>query len=198
MKIKGDSSIGSRSLHSPLVRIRPIYISKIFRLAIPNVCRLLMARALKLPYCSGTTFLVPLRSSGFARGVVARASPTGRILLGYFFGPILYSVQEADLSNLMPDQALIRLFCGDLGLVTNRWITRGMLPLWKKSDWAVPLLVRLDPLGQFEPRVVKYSDDDPRVIESEYALTTEKNLGEDCVYGAGAVEKALTRLLKNK
>jgi hypothetical protein len=41
---------------------------------------------MKLPYSEGSVFLVPLRKGGYARGVVARASPKGKGLLGYFFG----------------------------------------------------------------------------------------------------------------
>ncbi len=62
---------------------------------------------MKPSYPDGSVFLVPLKDSGFARGVVARSAPGGKLLLGYFFGPRLASRMEVDLSGLEPGNAIL-------------------------------------------------------------------------------------------
>jgi len=71
---------------------------------------------MKTSYPDGTVFLVPLKDGGFARGVVARSAPGGKVLLGYFFGPRLASRTEVDLSDVEPGNAVLCLRFGDLGL----------------------------------------------------------------------------------
>ena len=43
---------------------------------------------MKLPYSEGSVFLVPLTDGGYARGVVARSGPKGKVLFGYILGPV--------------------------------------------------------------------------------------------------------------
>jgi hypothetical protein len=91
-----------------------------------------------LPYSEGSAFVVPLRSGGYARGVVARAAPKGKVLFGYFFGPILASQDEATLDGLRPTDAILRVRFGDLGLVQGDWPTLGFIPGWRRSEWPMP------------------------------------------------------------
>jgi len=74
---------------------------------------------MKLPYSEGSVFLVPLRDGGYARGVVARAGPKGKILMGYFFGPRLATRDDMPLSDLAPAQAILRMRFADLGLING-------------------------------------------------------------------------------
>jgi hypothetical protein len=55
---------------------------------------------MKLPYSEGSVFVVPLRKGGCARGVIARASRRGRVILGYFFGPRFASAAGVKLDDL--------------------------------------------------------------------------------------------------
>ena len=150
----------------------------------------------KLPYVEGSVILVPLRNGGFARGVVARSRPTGKILLGYFCGPRRASIDEANFNDLDPSRAILRIRFGHLGLINGKWQVRGTLPTWDRDHWPMPDFVRRDPLGILKPRLVRHSNVDPLVIEAEYVIDNDMELEVDSLYGAGAVEIKLTKLLK--
>src|ERR1700736_2791876 len=98
---------------------------------------------MKLPYSEGSVFLVPLKTGGFARGVVARAPKrAGKVLLGYFFGPRVPSTNDALLSDLDPANAVLRIRFGDLHLIDGTWAIVGRVPNWDRSDWPMPDFVR--------------------------------------------------------
>lgn len=149
----------------------------------------------KFPYSEGSVFLVPLRNSGYGRGVVARASPEGKALFGYFFGPRLTSVDDARLTDLKPRDAILRVIFGDLGLINGEWAIIGKVPEWNRTDWTMPDFVRRDPVGARKSVLVRYSDNDPMQIEAEYPIEDDSGLLKDSAYGCGAVEIALTKLL---
>ena len=150
---------------------------------------------MKLPYSEGSVFLVPLRNGGYARGVVARATPKGKGLFGYFFGPRLVSPDNAVFDDLDPAKAVLQVRFGDLGLINGEWSIVGTLPDWDRSKWAMPDFVRRDPLGKRKPVLVRYSDTDPMRRETEYPLDDDSGLATDSLSGYGAVELRLTKLL---
>jgi len=150
---------------------------------------------MKLPYSEGTVFLVPLRNGGYARGVVARASGEGKVLFGYFFGPLLSSPAAATVNDLDPAEAVLRVIFGDLGLINGEWSVVGTVPNWDRSKWPMPDFVRRDPLGKRKPVLVRYSDTDPLRVEAEYPIEDDSALTPDSAYGYGAVEINLTKLL---
>jgi hypothetical protein len=149
---------------------------------------------MSLPYSEGSVFLVPLRKGGYARGVVTRSGDEGKVLLGYFFGPKLTSRNEAALEDLDPANAILRVMFGDLGLINGEWRVVGMLPNWNRSKWPMPDFVRRDELSR-RAWLVRYSDDDPNRKELEYPTHFDSKLQRDSLYGYGAVEIALTKLL---
>jgi len=151
-----------------------------------------------LPYTEGTLFFVPLRNGGYARGVVARASPEGKVLLGYFFGPQLPTTEISDLGNLAPSKAILRLRFGDLGLINGEWPIEGRVPEWNRSEWPMPAFVRKDPLGKKKPIIVHYSDIDPSRVESEHPTNDDCELAPDSMSGYGSVEIKLTKLLASE
>jgi hypothetical protein len=138
--------------------------------------------------------LVPLNNGGFARGVIARARPKGRLLLGYFFGPRIEGPNEVSLLDLDPTQPLIRLTFGDLGLNNGTWPIVGTVPDWDRTKWPMPNFVRRDPISQ-RAWLVEYSDQDPSVLIAEYPTEYDSPLLTDSTYGCGAVEIELTQLL---
>jgi hypothetical protein len=148
-----------------------------------------------LPYSEGTVFLVPLRTGGYGRGVVARSRAEGKVLYGYFFGPRLPSADIADFRDINPDKAILRLRFGDLGLINGEWPIRGELSGWSRSQWPMSDFVRRDPLGRKAPVRVRYSDVDPNRIESESSIHDDAALPTDSLSGYGAVEIKLTKLL---
>jgi len=150
---------------------------------------------MKLPYTEGSVFEVPLRRGGTARGIVARASPRGRILLGYFFGPRL-SVSDAIVTHdLDPHRAILHGRFGDLGLINGSWKIHGRLPNGDRSEWPMPDFVIMDPLGRRKPLRVQYSNTDPSRVERRFPVDDEIGLELDSLYGFGAVEIALDKLL---
>jgi len=116
---------------------------------------------MKPSYPDSSVFLVPLKDGGFARGVVARTAPGGKLLLGYFFGPRLASQTEANLSGLESKDAVLSLRFGDLGLLKGLWPVVGKLPGWNPAKWPMPNAVRRDPLGKTKPILIRYDDNDP-------------------------------------
>jgi hypothetical protein len=149
----------------------------------------------QLPYVEGSAFLVPLRGGGYARGVVARASPKGKALLGYFFGPRLETADIASWADVGPKKAVLRVIFGDLGLINGEWPTCGKLPGWDRPEWPMPDFVRSDPLGVRKPVLVRHSDTDPLRVELEFTIDDDSGLTTDGVYGYVAVEIELTKLL---
>jgi Immunity protein 26 len=138
-------------------------------------------------------FVVPLKDGGFARGVVARFAPGGKLLFGYFFGPRLASMSEVDLSGLAAEKAVLRF--GDLGLFKGLWPVVDQLPDWNPDEWPMSDAVRRDPLGKMKPVLVKYDDSDPSRILSEETLENDNGLPADGLAGYGFVEAKLIKLL---
>jgi hypothetical protein len=150
---------------------------------------------MRLPYSEGSVFLVPLRTGGYARGVVARASPKGKVLCGYFFGPRLPTTGPVALTDLDPSAAMLRIMVGDLGLLRGAWPVKGRVARWDRSQWRMPDFARRDPLGRLQPVLVRYADTDPQRVEAEHTVDDDAGLPPDQLFGYGAVEITLTRLL---
>src|SRR6476660_2401829 len=119
-----------------------------------------------LPYSEGAVFAVPLRNGGYARGVVARAGPEGKVLFGHFFGPRLDSVDQVNLEGIEPGKSILSVIFGDLGLINGEWRLIGSMPNWQRGAWSMPEFVRREPIGKRAWRV-RRSDVDPLKIESE-------------------------------
>lgn len=144
----------------------------------------------------GTWFAVPLRSRGFAVGVVARTSSGGGVVLSYFFGNVWEQPPLLkDVKDLRSESAARILRVGDLGLIDGTWPVIGRDPDWQRSEWRVPEFVRRDELSRRAWTVV-YSDCDANVVVSEVRTGYEEtDLERDAVLGAGAAEVVLTRML---
>lgn len=152
---------------------------------------------MKLPYAEGTGFLVPVRGGGFARGVIARSAPRGRILLGYFFGPRLRAAEEASFDDLRPENAALRIMFGDLGLMNGKWpIVATPIPHWNSAEWPMPDFARRDLLVPGVTRLVRYADADPSKVIEERRIVDDPKLGDDSLYGQGAVEIKLDVVLR--
>jgi len=145
-----------------------------------------------LPYSEGAVFAVPLRNGGYARGVVARAGPEGKVLFGHFFG--LDSVDQVNLEGIEPGKSILSVIFGDLGLINGEWRLIGSMPNWQRGAWSMPDFVRRDPIGKRAWRV-RRSDVDPLKIESEVPVEFDTDLPPNLSSGYGAVELKLTKLL---
>jgi hypothetical protein len=149
----------------------------------------------RLPYKEGDWFTAPLRPGGYAVGRVARMAPGGKIILAYFFGPAHESAPGiSDVASLRPQEAILKVRVGDLGFVERSWLVIGTTD-WRREDWPVPAFVRRDDLSR-SAWAVTYADSDPNTVVSEQRVPyTEGTFDRDAVYGAGAAEILLSRLL---
>ena len=146
----------------------------------------------------GTWFAVPLKTKGYGVGVVSRTTLGGGIVLAYFFGELYGNVPSLpDLKNLEPSDAIWVVRAGDLGLIKGAWPVIGIDPHWRRGGWGVPVFVRRDDLSR-KAWSVQYSNDDVNLVESETPIDYEAALERDSVFGAGAVEVVLTRLLSSR
>jgi hypothetical protein len=148
-------------------------------------------------YAEGDWFAVPLRTDGYAMGIIARANPEAA-LLGYFFGPRRHDrPMLVDSTGLSPDQAVLVGRFGDLGIRSGSWPLLGQAPGWDRSAWPTPTFVRYEELTG-RTFHVRYDDADPaRVIdESQVTPGLAEQRPMDGLMGAGFVEQRLTALLE--
>lgn len=150
---------------------------------------------MKLKYQEGSTFLVPLKDGGFARGVVARVAPKGKIAFGYFFAPRLPTSEGVDFDAIKPEDASLTIFFGDLGLIKGHWPIVGKMAGWDRAQWPLQDTVRRDPLGKLRPMLVRYDDSDPSKVLRETAIDNDSGLPDDGLAGYRYVEARLSKLL---
>ena len=93
-----------------------------------------------------------------------------------------------------PLQALKVLRFGDPFLANGKWPIVGKLNQWHRHDWPMPDFARKDDLSRKAWRV-RYSEDNLTQVLSEIPEPYETTLERDAVFGAGAVELLLTKLL---
>ncbi|WP_157683580.1 Imm26 family immunity protein [Microlunatus soli] len=148
-----------------------------------------------LDCAEGDWIAVPLRSDGYAVGIIARMKEMQ--IFGYFFGPKRDAVPELDeLSGLRPDDAVLVGAFGGLGLKKGKWAVLGRFDNWDRADWAFPPLVRYEELTGQTYRVT-YDDNDPgKVLHQEVVEPGAAEQGpRDGLMGHGFVELKLTKLL---
>lgn len=152
-----------------------------------------------LPYREGSWFAVPLRTGGYALGVVARMRPGGRIILAYLFATKYKEVPRMDaVKGLHPGDAIRRLRVGDLGLINGEWRVVGESEGWRRDHWPMPLFVRRDDLSKRAWRE-SYSDSDPSKRTAEEAVPFDvADLEDSALRGYGSVELLLTKLLESE
>ncbi|MGX5827522.1 Imm26 family immunity protein [Mesorhizobium sp. 43Arga] len=153
--------------------------------------------AKRLPYREGSVFRIPLPDGGFARGVVARMAPRGRILLGYFFGPRMFSA-DTNASDLLPTEAVVVGRFGDLHLIDGKWEVFGEIGGWNRTYWPIPEFIHHDLLRIMPDMIVRYSDDDIVRGTRERRSVLPAGLAEDGLMGAEFVEIRLSGLLAEK
>jgi hypothetical protein len=142
----------------------------------------------------GTWFAVPLRSTGFAVGVVARTSGSA-IILAYFFaarGDRLPTHDEVKALKAADAVRVLRI--SSLRMVNGSWPILGVDQNWFRDQWPMPRFLRREPISN-RTWIVEYSDSDPSNRISETRTHPDTKLELDDLYGAGAVEIRLTKVL---
>lgn len=146
-------------------------------------------------YKEGDMFLVPLRESGYAIGLVAVKESGQSGGLGYFFGPKLETQPERLPSlEISPQSAVIVRQFGDRGIITGRWPFIGRLDAFDSSLWTVTKYRHYDDIsGKYYLR--EYTPDYQFIGEREVDEREAMLHPKDGVAGAGFIEIMLTKLL---
>lgn len=151
----------------------------------------------KCNYHEGTVFAVPLRNSGYVRGVVARLDKKG-IIFAYFYGPKINLLEEIQsINDLSLDQVLLAGMCGDLGLMKGEWPQLGLLDPWNREDFILPRFYSEDE----DPGYITVVEYDDHTLETKSISTKSKaeidlsSLCRDTCMGYGFVEIKLTKYI---
>lgn len=142
----------------------------------------------------GTIFAIPLRSGGYAHGVVARLDRNG-LVFAYFFGP---QVSKPDPSSLDRNEVHSAVLCGQTGdgaLKDGTWPVVGSVDNWSRDRWPMPAFVsKTDDPGLINLTVY---DDDTLNTKSVTTVSVDQvelhKLPIDRVMGNGSVEIKLTK-----
>lgn len=119
-------------------------------------------------------------------------------LFAYFFGPRSETLEELHCSDMVPDRAILRGLCGDLGIIKGEWHLVGSLPDWDRSRWPMPLMFRGDESPNGKCWLSRYDDDTLNFVEEMPASRDlEDQYPYDRLMGYGAVEIRLTKILND-
>ena len=152
--------------------------------------------AKKIKYQEGDVIAVPLQTSGYATGLVARTDKEGRAF-GYFFGPKVDAVSEiAHTKKLHPKEAILVCKFGDNSVHGKSWDIIGNYPDFSKEVWKLPFLFR-QAMGDNYYTISEYNDQLDCMREWKVALDDPsiKDMLIDELYGSVVLQVKLTRLL---
>jgi hypothetical protein len=145
--------------------------------------------------------LIPLRdASGFGLGRIARVSPGGGVLLGYFFDRAYTRPPSlSQLAQLESDDAALVTRFGDSSLIRGEWRTINGSESWDRNKWRMPKFTRkVEHDGK--AWLVEYDQDDPNSNPRETPLSLDdaRKFPDNSLFGAGALELRLTRLISSR
>lgn len=148
----------------------------------------------KKDYPVGTWIGVPLKTSGFALGLITRVG-AGGILFGYFFGPKIIELPKSIPEKLNPEDKIFWGQFSHLGLVKDRWHIIGIAENFCLKEWPLPPMIRVDDntgvafLSYYSDKIKLQAEErcDPELLN---------NFPYDALDGAGAIETQLTKLLE--
>jgi hypothetical protein len=152
----------------------------------------------KLSYEEGSVFTVPLDGGEFSPGVVARASPDGGVLFGYFFSPHFHHQGQVKLKSLSAKRTILSARFGDLALISGKWPLCGKIERWRREDWPMPSFIRRNLAGPAGYWVTTYADDNPSQCLNENYAAAPLILPNDGLSGYGSIEKKLKMTIEAK
>jgi len=145
----------------------------------------------------GDVFTFPLRSGGYAIGLITRVSED-KTPLGYFFNKKYETMPAGIEQDLIKKEnsILIKRF-GVQGFMDETWANLGQLENFKREDWKVPVFIR--ETNPFPARLVYYTDslEEIKVIDTPKGTNSQKYYG-DGLPGSGAVEIIITAYFEGK
>lgn len=153
-------------------------------------------------YDEGQWFAVPLRIGGYALGIIVRGSYKTKGGLGYFFGPKFDTIPSGDETySKSKENPIYICHFGDLGIIKSRWpLIQSGKPFYRE-EWPVPLFHRVLPFPEGKAIIVEYRQDysgmEAPIRETMTEATEDViKLPKDSMYGSGAVEIVLSKLLE--
>lgn len=149
----------------------------------------------RVSYKEGDWVGVPLPRGGYGLGIVARKS-RGGVLLGYFFGPRLKRIPaEIDTCDLNSANAILIAKFGDFGILYGDWPVIHRPSAWRRKDWPLPDLGRLDIMNPQIGYRTTYNEDNLTECIREVKVSAEeaKSLPKDCLSGFLALATHLDR-----
>ncbi len=151
----------------------------------------------------GTWFALPLPSSGYALGLIARR-PASRIpkrIFCYFFGPRVRCLNDFKVPVVRePDERIFFARTNDRAFKENRWLVLDHIEPFDKNYWPMPPF-RSGAVGggpnYLRRRYLRTYDDDLRRCESEKLVVVEslQDYPQDISFGHLAMESAVDRVL---
>ena len=154
----------------------------------------------RVDYEEGHWFAVPLRTSGYAPGIIVRGGPRFKGGLGYFFA--VRSDQPPnglDIAHLTADQAIFITWFGDRGIIEGRWPLILTDRPFTREEWPVPRFGRVDMFDPEWGRITEYSQEDNgralHIAETRVPVTDIAGLPEEGTASAGYVEVKLAILI---
>lgn len=155
----------------------------------------------RIKYSEGQWFAVPLKTGGYALGIIVRGNYKTKGGLGYFFGPRYKEVpDERETWLKKPSDAILITWFGDLGIIWGRWPLIPSTRPFRREEWPVPKFQRIDALNPAKGWLVEYSQEVAGIgelpIRETYCDAKElMELPKDSLLGYEAVEIVLTKLL---
>jgi hypothetical protein len=154
----------------------------------------------RIKYREGQWFAVPLRTGGYAPGIIVRGDYKTKGGLGYFF-PIrsIQPPNASEIAHLNASQATLISWFGDLGIAQGRWPLIFSERTFSREDWLVPRFGRIDMFDPERGWITEYSQgDDGRalyVAETRVRVAEIADLPEVGTASAGYVEVKLAILI---
>jgi immunity protein 26 of polymorphic toxin system len=147
----------------------------------------------------GDWFAVPLASSLYVLGLVARAPKRGQTLFGYFFGPLQTQIpQPESLVVYRPSDALRACRFRDDALRSARWPIIASVSDWDRTAWPMPdFHVPFTHEVTGESWAVTYSEDNPdrSIRRRRISFEEEADYPQDGVFPPSHLEYELARML---
>lgn len=144
----------------------------------------------------GQIFAIPLKDKGYGLGLIARKNDM--IALGYFFKTVFEQLPigkvEADLISKANVILIGKFSC--LGISNNEWPLLKSDFVFKKDNWPIPFFKGKD-LGGDDFFSVLYDDSLLKETRRWISKNEAENLFEHGLYGYGALEIKLSRIIKS-
>jgi Immunity protein 26 len=152
----------------------------------------------KLRYKNGSIFTVPLRTKGYAIGLIVR-NYEGYIL-GYFLNRVFENIPNLDsVKDLFITENISYISIhGSMGLRNKEWIIIGLMDNFNEECWPIPEFKKEVMLLDKTWYGVTYDETFSITTSVERKITEieSKNMPEDGFAGHGFVEIKLTNLLE--